>query len=225
MSPVRAQAKGTMLLIAAILLTTTLWEPVPPARSDGDPASDVLVADSVFYPYSSTVSASLQRTLNDEAAAASKAHFPVKVALIASPFDLGAIPSLFGKPQAYSSFLGQEISFLGVTTRLLVVMPNGYGVRNLGSGASGVVASLKEPAGARGDDLAQAAIIALPKLAAAAGHPIGPAAAGPTGAVSNSGGSNSGGGSSVLKLVVLAIAAIVIAGAVFVFRRGRAARR
>ena len=221
----RARAKATTLVMTAMLVATPLWEPVPPARSDGDPASDVLVADSVFYPYSSTVSASLQRRLNSEVAAASKAHFPVKVALIAAPFDLGAIPSLFGKPQVYSSFLGQEISFLGATTRLLVVMPNGYGVRNLGSGASRVVTSLKRPAGARGDALAQAAIIALPKLAAAAGHPIGPAAAGPTGAVSNPGGSISGGGSSVLKVDGLAIAAMVIAGTVFAFRRGRARRR
>jgi hypothetical protein len=223
MSPIRARAHAVMLMLAVLAISVG-WSAAP-ARSDGDPASDVLVADSVFYPYSSTVSASLQRTLNGEAAAASRAHFPVKVALIPAPFDLGAIPSLFGKPQTYASFLGQEISFLDVTTRLLVVMPNGYGVRNLGPGASHVVASLNKPAGARGDDLAQAAIVALPKLAAAAGHPIGPAAAAPNAAVSNSGGSNSGGGSSMLKVGVLALVAIVIAGTLFAFRRGRAARR
>ena len=221
----RARAKATTLVMTAMLVATPLWEPVPPARSDGDPASDVLVADSVFYPYSSTVSASLQRRLNSEVAAASKAHFPVKVALIAAPFDLGAIPSLFGKPQVYSSFLGQEISFLGATTRLLVVMPDGYGVRNLGPDASRVVASLKKPAGPRGDDLAQAAIVALPKLAAAAGHPIGPGTGGSSSGASGSVGSNSGGGSSMLKVGVLAIVAIVIAGTLFAFRRERAARR
>jgi hypothetical protein len=223
MSPIRACAHAVMLMLA-VLAIGMVWSTAP-ARSDGDPASDVLVADSVFYPYSSTVSASLQRTLNGEAAAASRAHFPVKVALIAAPFDLGAIPSLFGKPQTYASFLGQEISFLGVTTRLLVVMPSGYGVQNLGPGASRVVASLKNPAGARADDLAQAAIVALPKLAAAAGHPIGPAAGESSSGGSGSGGSSSGGGSSMLKVAVLALVAIVIAGTLFAFRRGRAARR
>ena len=37
--------------------------------------------------------------------------FPVKVALIAAPTDLGVIPDLFGKPQPYAQFLDQEISF------------------------------------------------------------------------------------------------------------------
>ena len=209
-----ARAKAVTLLLA-ILVTTPLWERAPAARSDGDPASDTLVAESVFYPYSSTVAATLQRTLNGEVAAANKAHFPVKVALIAARSDLGAITSLFGKPQAYASFLGQEISFLGADQRLLVVMPDGYGVRNLGPAAPRVVAALKEPAGPAADDLARAAIVALPKLAAAAGHPIGLAAAAPS----------SSGGSSALKAGVLAIVAIVIAGALLAFPRGRARRR
>lgn len=199
----------------AVLLAAAIAGPaVMPgtARSDGDPASDVLLAESVFYPYSSTVSAPLQRTLNGEAAAASRARYPVKVALIGAAFDLGAVPSLFGKPQAYASFLSQEIAFLNPRTRLLVVMPDGYGVRNLGPAAPRILASLKKPAGARGDDLARAAILALPKLAAAAGHPFAPAA----------GASSSGGGSAGLKVAVLAISAIVIAGVVFAFRRGRA---
>jgi hypothetical protein len=214
MSPMGARGKAVKIVLAIVVTTLLSGQPLP-ARSDGDPASDVLVAQSVFYPYSSTVSASLQRTLNGEAAAASRAHFPVKVALIAARFDLGAIPALFGRPQAYASFLGQEISFLDINQRLLVVMPNGYGVRNLGPAASGVLASLTKPAGARGDDLARAAILALPKLAAAAGHPI----------RSAPGGSSTSGGSSALKAAVLAMSAIVIAGTLLAFRRGRVRTR
>jgi hypothetical protein len=213
MTPKHARAKQVRLLLA-VLLVGLAW-PAGPARSDGDPASDMLVGQSVFYPYSSTVSRSLQRTLNGEAAAASRAHLPVKVALIPSVFDLGAIPGLFDKPQAYASFLDQEISFLDPKQPLLVVMPDGYGVRNLGPAAPRIAASLKKPAGARGDDLARAAILALPKLTAAAGHPIGPAA----------GGSSSGGDSPGLKVAVLVTSAIVIAGTLFAFRRGRARRR
>jgi hypothetical protein len=210
MTPSRGLGCAVALLLAAAIAGGAL---VPrSARSDGDPASDVLVGASVFYPYSSTVSASLQRTLNGEAAAASRARYPVKVALIGAAFDLGAVPSLFGKPQAYASFLDQEIGFLNPRTRLLVVMPNGYGVRNLGAAAPRIVASLEKPAGAQGDDLARAAILALPKLAAAAGHPIAPAAGAPS----------SSGSSAGLKVAVLAISAIVIAGALFALRRGRA---
>ena len=57
------------------------------------------------------VSPAIQKTLNAETAAASRAGFPIKVALIASPIDLGVIPDLFGKPQKYADFLDQEISF------------------------------------------------------------------------------------------------------------------
>ena len=68
-----------------------------------------------------------QPTLNAETAAAKRAGFPIKVALIASPVDLGVIPDLFGKPQQYADFLDQEISFQGKQP-LLVVMAAGYGV-------------------------------------------------------------------------------------------------
>ena len=77
------------------------------ARADGDPASDVLLGQSVFYPYQPAVSASLQKQLDAETAAAQKAKFPIKVALIGSPVDLGVIPDLFGQPQKYANFLDQ----------------------------------------------------------------------------------------------------------------------
>ena len=70
----------------------------PAALADGDPASDTLLGENVFYPYSPTVPATVQKSLNSETAVAAKAGFPIKVALIASPIDLGVIPSLFGKP-------------------------------------------------------------------------------------------------------------------------------
>ena len=161
-------AIGTMLALAVLTIA------VAPgiALADGDPASDVLLGQNVFYPYSPAVSAGLQKQLNAETAAASRAHFPIKVALIAAPTDLGAIPTLFGKPQQYAAFLDQEISFLNVKPLLLVVMPNGYGVQHLGPAATRAAATLKRPASARTDDLARAAILAVPKLAAAAGHPI-----------------------------------------------------
>jgi MYXO-CTERM domain-containing protein len=210
-------AVATMLLVAVLIPTLAPG----PARADGDPASDVLLGESVFYPYSPAVSAGLQKRLNAEAAAASRAHFPVKVALIARPADLGAITVLFGKPQQYAAFLDQEISFLDVKPLLLVVMPNGYGVQHLGPSATRAAATLKKPAGATTDDLARAAILAVPKLAAAAGHPIG----------SVSSGSGSGGPSPPLAAGVLAAAAI--AGAAVVrrrrgtgsrYRRGRSGR-
>jgi hypothetical protein len=202
------------------------------AHADGDPASDMLLGQNVFYPFSPAVSASLQKTLNAEAAAAGRAHFPIKVALIESAADLGAIPSLFAKPQQYATFLDQEISFANTKDLLLVVMPSGYGVAGLPGAATSAAASLPKPAGRGSDGLAHAALLAIPKLAAAAGHPIekapggarpggaGPGAAGPGAAGPGAG--DGGSGATVAGVAALAVGAAVIAGAVMWFRRRRA---
>jgi hypothetical protein len=197
--------------IIGIALAAAILAPAS-ALADGDPASDVLLGESVFYPYAPTVTAGLQKTLNAEAAAAGRAHFPIKVALIESPADLGAIPTLFDKPQQYADFLDQEISFANTLDPLLVVMPNGYGVRGLSPPATSAAASLSKPRSGQSDDLARAAIMAVPKLAAAAGHPVG--------AISSV--SGTGGVSSTLTLSVLAAAAIASAAAVLTIRNRRA---
>ena len=195
-------------LVAALLI---LALGPSPARSDGDPASDILVGESVFYPYSPPVSSALQQTLNAETAAVTRAGLPIKVALIASPTDLGTIPQLFGEPQQYAKFLDQEISFLSPKVVLLVVMAPGFGVAGPSQQAIDAVRSLGRPGGGRSDDLARAAIAAIPKLAAAAGHPVA--------AVSPARGGGASHGSSVLDAVILAVAAVALAAAVVLVRR------
>jgi hypothetical protein len=204
-----------MRKLIAILLATALAVPAV-ALADADPASDVLLGTSVFYPYSPAVPAALQKRLNAAAAAAARAHFPLKIALISQPIDLGAIPDLFGKPQQYANFLDQEISYQAKQP-LLVVMPAGYGSAGLPAAATAAVATLPKPAGASGTTLAQTALAALPKLSASAGHPIGSLPGG-------TGQPSSGGGSSAVLVVILAAVAIAAAVAVIVLRR-RAARR
>jgi hypothetical protein len=200
----------TRLLAAALTLSVLL---VPTtAFADGDPASDVLLGENVFYPYQPAVSPGLTHTLDQETAAAAKAGFPIKVALIASPVDLGVIPSVFGKPQQYANFLDQEISFQ-TKQLLLVVMPAGFGTQGLPPAAVAIVSSLKPPASGQSDALAQAAIAAVPKLAAAAGHP--PKAAPGT--------SSSGGGSSTTWILIgLVVAALATVAALLATRRRRA---
>jgi len=212
-----ARRVATGLAIAAAMLAPPLTP--APARADGDPASDMLLAQNVFYPFSPAVSAAVQKALNAEAAAAGHAHFPIKVALIESPADLGAIPSLFAKPQQYASFLDQEISFANTKDLLLVVMPNGYGVAGLTPPATNAATSLPKPTERGSDGLARAALAAIPKLAAAAGHPIG-AVSGAAGTGAGSGGG--GGGATLASVVALAVGAVVIAGGVLWFRRRRA---
>jgi hypothetical protein len=201
------------LRLTTLLVAIAVAAAIPAAAlADGDPASDVLLGENVFYPYSPAVSASTQRTLNAVTAAAHRARFPIKVALIASPVDLGVIPDLFGKPQKYADFLDQEISFQAKQP-LLVVMPAGYGVEGMSAAAAASLATLAKPAGSRSDDLAKAAIKAVPALARASGHPI---------ASGGSGGGSGGGSSSAIILGALIVAALATATVLVVLRRRQA---
>ena len=137
---------------------------VAPARADGDPASDVLLVDNVFLTYSVGVSAPAKAALAQTVAHLNAKGFRVKVAVIADPADLGAVPSLYGKPQIYAKFLGTEISFQ-YTNRLLVVMPNGFGFWRKGKSIvreKKILTRVKVKQG--GDGLAYSAVNALKAL-------------------------------------------------------------
>jgi hypothetical protein len=154
-------------------LTTT-------ARADGDPASDVLYFQDVFFPYTAP-SADLAAQLKQTVADANKAGFRIKVALIATAQDLGSVPSLFGQQSLYARFLGVELRTF-YTHRLLVVMPSGIGVYDAGlpttkeeATLTGVTVESPDP-----DGLARAAIAAVEKLRAALGRTVGKDAQPPT---------------------------------------------
>lgn len=198
----RAAVRIALLLTAAVLMLPSL------AAADGDPASDTLLGENVFYPYSPPVAPAVKLRLDRQTAAAKRAGFPIKVALIAAPTDLGAIPSLFGKPQAYAKFLDQEISFRGAQP-LLVVMPAGFGVQGVTGPARLAVSGLPKPAGKTSTDLARAAQTAVVRLVSASGHSVKSTGGG--------GGGSSGGGTTVL-LIVLVLAAIAVSTALIVLR-------
>jgi hypothetical protein len=202
----RAAVRIALLLAAAVLTLPAL------AHADGDPASDTLLGESVFYPYAPAVPRAVQVALNAQTASAQRAGLPIKVAIIAAPTDLGAVPSLFGQPQSYAHFLDQEISFKA-RQPLLVVMPAGYGTAALPAAATRAVSALAKPAGRSSTDLARAAQTAVDKILAASGHPVKPAPGAPR--------SGSGGGSSTVLLVVLILAAIAVASALVALRLRR----
>jgi hypothetical protein len=203
-----------LLRIAVAAVLAALLLPAS-ALADGDPASDVLPAENVFYPYSPSVASTLRQELDAETAAAKRAHFPIKVALIASPADLGAIQTLYGKPQQYARFLESEIGF-GSRQLLLVVMAAGYGVQGLPPVATRLAGSLPKPSEGRVNSLARAAVAAVPKLAAATGHRLGGTLGPPTTATST--------GPSAAVLAFPALAAVAIAGAILAIRHRMAQR-
>ncbi len=206
---------AALLALAALLSMTGILAMAaitPPARADGDPASDTLLGEPVFYPYQPAVSQSLQNRLNATATAAAKAGFAIKVAIIGSPIDLGTIPELFGKPQPYANFLDQEISYQSPQA-LLVVMATGYGVRGVPAAAATAVKALPKPASGHSEDLATAALTAVEKMSAAVGHPV------------SSGGAPGSGSASTVLLIALIAAAVVVATTLFALRSRGGSRR
>jgi hypothetical protein len=205
--------------ILTLAVVTALLLPVV-ALADADPASDVLIGQSVFYPYTPAVSANLQRVLNAATVAARKAHFPIKVALIHAPDDLGAVTALFNKPRAYAKFLYRELgAFASQHPPLVIVMPNGYGVQGMNPAATTAAASIPKPAGNTSDDVARAGIAAVDKLAAASGHPI------KINSVPQATGSDGGHVSTAVTLIIFTLIAVAIAAAVIRYRQMHAPGR
>ncbi len=96
------------------------------ARADGDPASDVLYTTNTYLPYE-TPPAPAAAALKTAVESAYAKHYRVKVAVIGTQVDLGAVPSLWGKPAQYARFLGTELETFYVGP-LLIVMPQGFGI-------------------------------------------------------------------------------------------------
>jgi hypothetical protein len=150
-----------LLLLAALMVAGT-------ASADGDPASDVLIAGSAFTPYPPPPGDAL-RALGSALNAVELKGDRVKVAVIATPSDLGSVPSLFGHPQDYAKFLSLELSFI-YKGPLLVVMPAGFGFvdRSLPVAKAAAATSGVSIQGADAADLTLAAARAVSSLERAA---------------------------------------------------------
>jgi cytochrome oxidase Cu insertion factor (SCO1/SenC/PrrC family) len=211
------RSSALMLLIVALLGASA-----GVARADGDPASDYLVGNQVFLTSQSASASPAQRQLLAVVRAATRAGFPIRVAVISSAYDLGSITALWRKPGLYARFLGLELSS-AYRGRLMVVMPGGFGFNWPGHSPTPAYRLLAGvPLGTGGDGLSVAARGAVRRLALAAGvtlAPLRPAAKAATGS----------GGADVLVIVAAAAGGIgalaAVAFAVRRLRRRRAATR
>lgn len=161
--------RGTLVVVFAAACALLL---APAALADADPASDVLYTQSVFYSFDRLPSDAAQARLNETVKRAKKAGYPIRVALIATAPDLGGVTLLWGKPRQYARFLGLELTYT-FKGPLLVVMPAGLGYNEPGKSPKAAYALLRSVRLGSGDDAqADAAVEAISRLAAAAGHPI-----------------------------------------------------
>ena len=111
--------------VAAALLAGLLAF-ASPAAADGDPASDYLLMQKVFVPFDLKLAKADEQRLIGLVEATNKAGFQIRVAVLDTPYDMGAVASLWLKPRPYARFLAQELKFI-YKQRLLIVMPNGFG--------------------------------------------------------------------------------------------------
>ncbi len=194
-------------LAALVVVTVCLGAPSV-ARANGDPASDYLLSQNVFLPFTTKIDNDAVKRLGVALREADKQHFRIRVAVILSQSDLGTAFSLFGKPEKYAAFLGLELSFV-YRDRLLVVMPTGYGSSVKGDPDPKANAVLKKlpPPGRNATKEVEAAIVAVQRLAASGGHRI---------AVPKGGGSAS---RDRITIAAAVTAGIALAAAFVLYRR------
>jgi hypothetical protein len=199
-----------LLAVAAALVVAA------PALADGDPASDYLITQPAYLPFGSKISTTTAGELTQMLETAKKKGYEVRVALIANKTDLGAVPILFGQPQRYADFLGQELVYY-YKGPVLVVMPQGYGIFQNGKplkADKATLAKLAKPASADGNGLALSAEDAVRALAAHRGITV---EARP---VASSGSSKNRDRIEIAAAVIL-VAAIVLAVRLLLSRRRR----
>jgi hypothetical protein len=145
---------------------------IPLAAADGDPASDYLITQPSFAPFGNDTSTANANELSRLLVDAKTKGMPLKVAVIASAYDLGSVPSLYRQPQEYADFLGQE-DYYFFKDELLVVMPNGYGLYKAKTGVPAAdkttIAKLPKPNTTNGNQLIASAEKAVQALAARRG--------------------------------------------------------
>jgi hypothetical protein len=182
------------LLVACVLAGT--------ARADGDPASDYLYGLKVFLPFDVKVPKERQREFVSFVDTANRSGYAIRIAVIGSSYDLGSVTSLWRQPRTYARFLGAELQFV-YAKRLLIVMPNGFGIYWKGHSVDreyAVLSKIPIENGAAG--LVDAAQTAVSRLAAASGVKVKRTAPATM---------PEGGGHSRAVIILAAVAAVAVA--------------
>jgi hypothetical protein len=128
------------------------------------------------------------------------------------------VPQFLGRPGPYAAFLESEIKF-NKAKPLLVVMEAGYGTAAIPPNIATSVSGLANPKSGKPDDLGRAAIDAVLRMAAAAGHPLPK----PSLPASSSGGG--GGGTSPAIIFGVPVLLLAIGGALAAIRARQSADR
>jgi len=207
----------------AVAMLGLLAAGAPAAWADGDPASDVLSSQDVYYPIHPETSAIRREELGALMRRVRADGLKLKVALIAGEADLGTQTKRFGRPRDYSELLGVELEVAAVHDYVLVAMPNGLATYRYDERGLPVlrkaIARLKGPGVVDADALARSAGQAVIAMAAATGHPVPQALADPFSDTPSGGPSPN----RTLPIVLLGLAWLAAIAAAFALRVRRGA--
>lgn len=182
-----------MLAAVIVLALAGAWL-APTARADGDPASDVLASQALFVPQDAGVAEPQRAQLDSMLRALARGGQPMRVAIVASPTDLGSVGALWNHPETYAKFLAGELRLV-YRGPVMIVMPDRFATfdeRTFMSGPSSAA-------------LGATAIAAVRQFAGRAHVTLPPSTATATTATSGS--------SNLLPWLVFALGAIAIAAA------------
>jgi hypothetical protein len=221
------------VLVALVLLLCA----APAARADGDPASDVLPSQPVFFGSALDLRSKPAAQLDALVKEAKQRGYAVNVAVISRLEDMGSATQYWNDMDNYGAFLAGEIACC-VKGRLLIVMPGGFGVTYLGHSSTADRKALAGlPAPHTVPNLLPAAMNGVIKLAAASGVQLTVPDATPVpggvpqpqthAAAPNiaSSGGGAGTGNSGVWLYTLPILAVVVIAIVLISRRKLRERR
>jgi hypothetical protein len=165
-------------LVAAILVIAAPGS----AWAHGDPASHYLETDALYPSFARQPSVEAQLQLLGLLQATERRGYPIKVALVAGAEDLVDDLSQMRAPQRYAGTVASTLSG-ELEAPVLVVTPFGIGVAGNGvrhgvlrpitaRDARRLVGGLEVPADPDGDGLARTAMVAVRRVARAAGKPL-----------------------------------------------------
>ncbi len=161
-------------LVGALALALACGSIASVARADGDPASDVLASQALFVPQDANVTEAQRGQLEAMLRAVARAGYPLRVAIIAAPTDLGSIGALFNHPATYGQLLAGELRFI-YRGPVMVVMPDRFavfdGARALVGGPSSSALGATAVAAVR--EFADSADVTLPASSAVAASATG----------------------------------------------------
>ena len=167
----------------AVALAALLAAPAS-ALAHGDPTAHYLESDSLLTSYAAPPDQQVELQLRGVLDAAAAKGYPIRVALFANENDTGGEPEPFEAPQVYAKAIGQQLSEARpLRAPVLIVTPDRYGLGGR-QPRGGTLTPVTDPLGdalardlplakqATGNALARAAMVAVRRLSAAAGHPL-----------------------------------------------------